>query len=432
MTLTTYKTFRQTHNPWQTNNFIGNLNPDNPDEANLIDEIHSYIDEIFSERILGVTNLDRFETLMRFKLAEIEPNFFRSFMLDKHFDDLLDMLKNIDMLSDTNTDTNLSGTNKSSGTSTRTDDLTQTTNTTRTDDLTQTTDTTRTDDLTSTKSKRQDISEDDISSKETRGARKDTEEIENSGKDKKTLNFGIEKIDTVVDYGKVDTTDNKSSNTNNSTILETSRAVNSQYPQSNIGMDKVGIDALVDWNYASAVQDNKNNRTDTGKQDTTNNTTVTQSGSDLTSVTRDKGDDDVTTEYGMKTDKTLNTGEQIINNSGSKSNNFTEGEQSVSNTGTQKNDGTVKNTGTQTNAGTVKNTGNQDVRTKEDREHQQVGKYHKLNDNSGRTDNLAKIRLEWRNLLHNTLSAYQYLFNQLDSLFISIWDIEDDCFFTIV
>lgn len=345
---------------------------------------------------------------MRFKLAEIEPNFFRSFILDKHYDDILDMLKNIDMLSDTDTDTNLSGTNKSTG------------NQTRTDNLKTTTDTTRTDDLTSTKSKRQDISEDDVSSKETRGARKDTEEIANSGKDKKIYDFGVEKVDTTVDYGKVDTSDNKTTNTNNSTILETSRAVNSQYPQSNVGMDKVGIDATLDWNYASAVQDSKNNRTDTGKQDTTNNTTNTQSGSDVTSVVRDKGNDDVTTEYGMNTDKTLNTGEQIINNTGSQSTNFTEGEQSVTNTGTQKNDTVTNNTGTQ------------GIENSENREHQQVGKYHKVNDNSGRNDNLANIRLEWRNLLHNTLSSYQYLFRELDKLFISIWDIEDDCYFTIV
>lgn len=359
--LTTYKTWRITHNPWMNNNFIGYLDPTNQEDLIIINEIHDYIDKLFEPRFLGVTNQDRFLQLMLSKLKSIESNFYNSFRLDSHYDLLEDMLKNIDMLSDTNTDTNLSGTN------------------------TGTINNKRTDNLVSTKSAREDTRDDTSNSVETDGARQDTQNISNDG--------NITKETT---YGKKDTLSGTDTTTNTGTDTSQGRAVNSQYPQSNIGDTTVGIDAPLAWDYATAGSDskqtiNKNDvsKTDYGRVDTLSGT-----------------DKDVTTDKSSQT-TTSDKGEQINKINADLMSTFNEGEQSVTNTGTQDNNQT------------------------ENREHTQTGKYKKINNNAGRTDNLAKIRQEWRDLLHTTISAYSYLFNELDSLFYNLWDV-DECYYEII
>lgn len=423
-TLITYKTWRQTHNPWAGNNFIGNLNPEYSTDANLIDEIHSYIDEYFNPRILGVTDPDRFMILMHAKLAGIESNFFNSFTLDKNYEHLNSMLKNIDMHSLTNTDTNLSGTNNGTTTNLRTDNLT------------------------TTKSSREDSSGGTGKTTDNLGARSDTRDIVNGGKlIKDTINGGTITEDTInggtvtkaneygadvktdtTQYGKINTQSGTDTTTNTGTSTSNARAINSQTPQSNIGSGIVGIDAQVDWNYASALQDNKNSQTSNSTNKLEHGLKDTASGTDtLTSNRQARTDNETTTDArtvkNTTTDartindttedtrtvmESIDTGEQTNISNSTVSSTFTEGEQSVKNTGTQNN--------TQT----------------EDRTHTQIGTYKKNNDNEGRTDNIAVIWEQWRALLHKTMSAYTYLFNQLDSLFVSIWDIDDDCYFNII
>lgn len=299
---------------------------------------------------------------MHSKLASIESNFFKSFMLDKNYEDILDMLKTIDMLSDTDTSTDLSGTNKTTGTNTRTDDLTST-KSARTDRTSGTSDTTA-----------------------TEGSRTDTID---------TLNGGTTEKDTT--YGKKETQGGTTKQTNNGTNTGKSRGVISNTPQSNIGEPIVGIDADLDWNYASGLQDSSSSQTNNSTQNTEHGLTDTLSGTDK-ELTKDN----------RTVMEIVDKGEQRNRSNTYVDNTFEEGEQSVTNTGTQ------------------------DTQTTENREHQQLGKYKKINDNSGRTDNLAIIRQQWRDLLHTTITAYKYLFNELDDLFISIWDIDDDCFFTII
>lgn len=321
---------------------------------------------------------------MKIKLASIESNFFKSFMLDKNYDDILDMLKTIDMLSDTDTDTNLSGTNKSTGSNNRTDNLI------------------------TTKSSRNDTKNDTVNNTENIGARSDTRDTVNGGDTTRTTTYGQDKRTDTTEFGKVDTQTGGSTTDTNGTINDKSRTVVSNTPQSNITTQVAGIDANLDWNYASGLQDNKNNRTNTEKQTVQNNSTNTQSGSDTLISTRQQREDSEITADNRTTSETLDSGEQTNTNSGTSNSSYTEGEQSITNTGTQNTELT------------------------ENREHSQTGKYKKVNDNSGRTDNLASIRQQWRDLLHRTMSAYDYLFKELDSLFISIWDIEDDCFFDII
>lgn len=299
---------------------------------------------------------------MLIKLAEVETNFYRSFILDRHYDDILDMLKNIDMLSDTNTDTNLTGTNKGTITGTRTDNLK------------------------TTKSSRLDTTQSTTNNTENRGAREDVRDTVNGGNITKDTEYGRTSTDT--GDSKEHTDDSTTSN---------SRSVVSQFPQSIIGNQTSGIDAPLNWNYATGAQDGK--ATNTGVNDKTTNTNNTN---------KLGGTDKEVTKDARTVVETLDTGEQTITNNGTGNGTFNEGEQSVSNTGTQDNSQT------------------------ENREHSQVGKYKKVNDNSGRTDNLAIIRNQWRDLLHKTMSAYTFLFDSLDELFLSIWDIDTDCFFEIV
>lgn len=313
---------------------------------------------MYEPRIIGVNNPERFLQLMTNKLAQIESNFFNSFRLDIHYVLLEDMLKNIDMLSDTNTDTQLNGTNNS------------------------TIDSTRTDNLQSTKSARTDSKRDDSNVSETDGARTDTQD---------TVNGGTLTRDT--NYGKKDTLSGSDTTTNSGTDTTSSRVVGSQFPQSNIGSVISGIDANLSWDYATGAQDTKQSLTKNGTSKTDYGRTDTQSGTDQ-ELTKDNRTVMITSVKG----------EQVNNTEATVNSTFNEGEQSVSNTGTQEN------------------------RETEDRTHSQTGKYKKVNDNSGRTDNIAKIRLEWRQLLHETLSAYSYLFKELDILFYSLWDLDDDCY----
>lgn len=382
-TLITYKTWRVTHNPWQNNNFIGNLDPTNPEESDLINEIHNYIDDYFNPRLLGVTDPDRFLVLMNNKLISIESNFFNSLMLDKNYDNILSMLKTIDMKSVTDTDTSLNGNNKSTITNKRTDNLT------------------------TTKSSRQDTKTDTAEQTETMGARTDTRESTNGGSVSKDTTYGEDVKTDSTTYGKKETQGGSTNTTNNQTTNTKNRNVVSQTPQSNLGQTVVGVNAELDWNYASGVQDANNNQTTSGTNNVTHGLTNTLSGTDtVTSSRQSRTDSEVTQDNRTDTENVV-TGEQTNTANGTANSTFNEGEQSVTNTGTQ------------------------DNATSEDRTHSQTGKYNKTNDNSGRTDNLATIKSQWRELLHKTMSAYSYLFEQLNDLFISVWDI-DDYYFDII
>lgn len=382
-TLITYKTWRTTHNPWQNNNFIGNLDPTNTEEANLINEIHNYIDDYFNPRLLGVTDPDRFLVLMNNKLVSIESNFFNSLMLDKNYDNILSMLKTIDMKSVTDTDTSLNGANKSTITNKRTDNLT------------------------TTKSSRQDTKTDTAEQTEIVGARTDTRESTNGGSVSKDTTYGEDVKTDSTAYGKKETQGGSTNTTNNQTTNTNNRNVVSQTPQSNLGQTVVGVNAELDWNYASGVQDTTNNQTTNGTNNVTHGLTNTLSGTDTITSNRQSRTDSELTQDNRTVTENVGTGEQTNTANGTVNSTFDEGEQSVTNTGTQDNS------------------------TSEDRTHSQTGTYNKTNDNSGRTDNLATIKSQWRELLHKTMSAYSYLFEQLNDLFISVWDI-DDYYFDII
>lgn len=197
----TYKKWRETNNPWDGNFFIGYLNPDDATDANLIDGIHSTIDEVFGPRYIGVSDPDRFKILFFRKLSEIEFNFYESFRLDSHYDTLVDMLKTIDMNSNTN------GTNesKSSGENVTSNDLTDTTNT-------------------------------------TIGERNDENETTYDVKDARTSSLNGE-------------TKNVATGKN--------RVLHSDMPQSNVASSTGGLDTDVKWNFASDLNDTLNQGTDT-------------------------------------------------------------------------------------------------------------------------------------------------------------------------
>lgn len=358
----TYKTWRKTNNPWQNNNFIGYLNPNNTDDIQLINEIHNIIDDYFEPRILGIENGDRFLTLFKGRLAGIEPNFFNSFKLDKNYSELIDMLRNIDMLANTKTDTDLHGTNTS------------------------TINTTRTDNLKSTKSSRDDESTSNNIVNTDIGNRHDSTTIDNTGTSQNKT-----------DYGRVDTQSGTDTTTNNGNATNQSRGVNSQTPQSNLGSVNVGIDAPLNWDYASAVQDSKTTQNNDSTSSVEHGLKDTLSGSDTNTTTNN-----------LKTVQATDTGEQNNKQVQDVTNTYTEGEQSVSNTGTQ------------------------DTQETENRTHQQIGDYNKDYLNQGRNENIAILWKEWRDLLHKTITSYMYLFENMETLFMALWDVEDDCWFKIV
>lgn len=368
MTLITYETWRQTHNPWT--NFYGNLNPISDSE--LLSEIYDIIDEYYNPRILGVTDSDRFLVLMQTKLKQIESNFFKSFMLDNNYDEINEMLKNINMISNTETDTDLNGTNKSTINSERTDNLK------------------------TTKSERQDTSNGSSNSTENIGAKSDSRSTTNDGSVTRDTTYGEDNSTSSTNYGKKDTQGGTTKTSNKS------RQVVSNTPQSNLGSVNIGIDAELNWDYASGLTDS------TSQQTIEHGMTDTLSGIDSTTTQRQTRKDNESTTDNRTSEETLNSGEQENKNTNTSNVTFNEGEQSVSNTGTQ------------------------DTVQTENREHSQTGKYNKTNDNSGHTDNLAIIRQQWRDLLHTTITAYKYIFNELDSLFMSIWGLEEDCIFSIV
>lgn len=288
------------------------------------------------------------------KLAQIESNFFNSFMLDKQYDSILSMLKNIDM--ETTDEERLVSNTSNTGTSS----------------------TKRTDNLEDSTSSRQDSTDETASSTLTDGSRSDTKDITNGGS-----------VTRETVYGRKNTQGGSTTTTDNETDTSKNRLVSSTTPQSNVSSTVAGIDADVDWSYASGLQDSKNSSTKSGTTKIDHGLTDTSSGTD-TETNTDR----------RTTMETYDKGEQVNKSNGSSQKTFNVGEQSVSHTGSQD----------------TSSTNNQDSN--------RTDTMNKSSNNGGRTDNLANLRLKWRELLTTTLSAYQYLFSELDSLFFSVWNID--------
>lgn len=429
-TLITYKTWRQTHNPWSklinpntnlyTKWFTGNLTSDNEE---LVNELHYLIDEYFNPRIIGVTNPERFLTLMQTKLLNIEPNFFNSFYLDNNYPQLVDMLKNINMLSKTDTTTNMSGTNNGTNTNKTTNNLTETDEGSETSNGTDTNSPTKI-------TREWDNTLDN--NQEPYVVSNETLQINNL---KTNDTIGEQKSNSTTDTNGTNSSEstnqqtitNNGSDTNSGTDTNKNRSIVSNTPQSNIGVGVAGIDANVDWNYASGLQDNKETITHGLKIDRVN--TQTDNGTNNISNT---------SESSTTTDSTINEHTNETTNTGTVETNTAQNtsaiisKETISGSETEDSIQTTKTVElTKTNSNTKKNTGSIDVNGEHDSSYNQDATYNKENDNSGRTDNLAKIWMEWRNLLHKTLSSYMYLFNELDDLFFSIWDI-DECEYNII
>lgn len=283
-------------------------------------------------------------------------------MVDKNYDSILDMLKTIDMLSE------------NQGTNNITIEGTEETTNTRTDNLQE------------SKSERSDTSTIAGSTTDVIGAVSSTVDVSNSG----TL-----KNEMV--YGRKDTTSGTDTNTQTSDTTNKSRTVVSNTPQSNLGADTVGIDANLNWDYASQLQDNKNTSDANSTNSTEYGKTSTQSGTDTSTSTDTRG-----------TMTTQDVGEHQNSQQATQTNDYTRGRETKDNTGTQTTEKTSTKNGTNTNTSS------------------------RTDNNSGRNTSLAEIYSKWRSLLHGTITSYQYLFKNLDDLFMSIWDIEDDSYFTIV
>lgn len=309
-----------------------------------------------------MTSEERFSVLFDIRLAEIESNFFKSFMLDKNYDSILDMLKNIDMLSENQgtSDLTISGTEEIK--------------------------TIRTDNLQESKSERSDTNKIVGSTTDIIGAVSSTVDVSNSGT-----------LKNEITYGRKDTASGTDTNTQSSDTTNKSRTVVSNTPQSNLGADTVGIDANLNWDYASQLQDNKNTNDANSTNSTEYGKTSTQSGTDTSTSTDTRG-----------TMTTQDVNEHQNSQQATQTNDYTRGRETKDNTGTQTTDRT------NTKNGTNKNVSN------------------RTDNNSGRNTSLAELYNKWRSLLHGTITSYQYLFKNLDDLFMSIWDIEDDSFFTIV
>lgn len=111
----TYEEWRKTNDPWNYDvhsNFIGNLDP--VTDANVIDAIHSIIDEYLAPRHLGVRDAKRFEILFHIKLLEVETQFFNLLKIKDIY------LSDDDLKYNSTSETNTSGNNNSESEATST------------------------------------------------------------------------------------------------------------------------------------------------------------------------------------------------------------------------------------------------------------------------------------------------------------------------
>lgn len=269
----TYKKWRETYNPWRdasgTNTYFhGNLNPTT--DANLIEAIHSLIDEYFNPRYIGVYSPDRFNILFYKRLNEVEYNFYQALTSDRVYSEYQTMLKEITM----------------TATDSRQRSEEHQNNDTRTDDLSYNVD--RTQDPFNT------------SVEHTYNNVKDTST--NTGNDTMTA-------------------------TNEATNASTgfNRTLQSDTPQSNVLPETTGIDTPISWKYASDLSDgyNKDNSTSNTTSNSTNETTLngsnTRTGSESTETNTSIQSN---TETGSNTGTVKNVGTSTItgNDSGNNSN----------------------------------------------------------------------------------------------------------------
>ena len=156
-----YVEYRKAYDIWENNFFIGNLNPADPIDKALIEQIHGMIDQYFKYRRIGVDNMEMFHDLYSNKLALLEYQFFQLAVLEKEYQEFHNMMtytdvrntgdstqkttnKNVQDSTNTNTSHSTVGTTYN-GTSKTTQDSTQdSTNKNTTDNIVNTTSNTKT------------------------------------------------------------------------------------------------------------------------------------------------------------------------------------------------------------------------------------------------------------------------------------------------
>lgn len=172
------------------------------------------------------------------------------------------------------------------------------------------------------------------------------------------------------------TVTDKNTGTINNTIENNgqTRELHSDMPQSNVSDSTLGLGVDVKWNYASDLKDNLNKSTETNN---TENNLTTTSTTDSSNV---------------------NTNESTASKEGSIISETSNGEQGSNSTS--------KNTGTVTNTETTNNTTKDNTKT----------------NNSGRNTNIADILDRWKNYLYKRVSAFEWLFSELEVLFYAVFD----------
>lgn len=255
----TYKKWRETHNPWTDGSgtvkfFIGNLNPTT--DANLIEAIHSLIDEFFNPRYIGVYDPERFTILFYKRLNEIEYNFYQALTSDRNYTTLQLMLKDLDVTTTGNENDNNS----------------------------RETDFTRTDNLMNSSNRTQNPY--NVTNELTYNNVKDTGT--QSGTD--TQNGTLESTDANTAFGRV---------------------LQSDTPQSNVASTTTGIDTPITWTYATGLNDTYNKSNNTSNQ---TNTSTNQN--ETTTENTRTGSQTQTTDTGTVTSNETGTNTGTVKNAG--------------------------------------------------------------------------------------------------------------------
>lgn len=306
----TYQKWRENNNPWTDGTFQGNLNPKDTEDSNILNMIHSTIDEYFNPRYLGVQDEDRFSILFLKRLKEIEYQFFQSFESESIYYNVKEMIKNYIIINTT------SGKITDSGSNTYKQENNLTTTSEKTQDAY---------DVTST--------------------------LSNTG------------TNTTKDTG-TDTVENtETQNTMNTT---TSKHLQSDTPQSNVSSWIQGLNNDVTWDFATQYDETLGTSTD-NKNDTSSSTRTAN----------------LTTEVTLDTSQNNTTSYDDIKN-----------HDSTSNTGTI--DLTTSTSNTKSNEETHTQEG-QNVITPE-------------------------VLQKWKSYLFGNASSLRWLFDSLETCFVSVYD----------
>lgn len=398
----TYKVYRETHNPWGQNNstFIGNLNPNDPVDANLINEVHNIIDHYYEPRYLGVQDEDRFEYLFHIRLRSIENKFYKSLMLDTNYPTLKDILNNMALLNNSNGTGNISDTDNE----TRTDNLNENITVNEDEHI-------RTSELTNNLTDNRTLSYGAQSSNNTKTL--DVYHVINETLGATEQNTNRTDNLTSASSGSGSTTYGKTETTNlTDTQTGKARDLVSDTPQSNVASSTQGLDTPVTWTYASQLQDHSQTNSDTrnttltngGTDSATNSDTTTNTGTqDIKSTTKEVNNISDTTDTGTVGDKldiNAHSDTDNLTKTGTSTTTITDDPHQITTAKT--------NTGTQTKTGTsTRETHDSNEETLE-----------------GRNLKLSELIKDFEDLCFRTVSSYFYLFKSLDDLFYSVWDID--------